>query len=290
MRRSLLLTVSGCVLLSLHPEGRAGTGDELDRSALGKLTFSEEMEAPPGIYQPETRQGTWETKYWFGDPNGISSRTWDGLVDIAVDEAYAGVKSWELKEGVLHLISYRVPRPEDPVFAGREFTQSVLTTARSFSQQYGYFEACLQYPDDPGFWPCFWLWSREGGLGNEIDIAEGQTAAQDKIYNAIHLRHTWKEAPGGEMIRKELTDTVAVPVEDIGKPHVYGLLWTAEELVWYRDGQETLRRRNEGFHDPMFLILSMGMGGWEEGNKPGPETKLPNRFLIDWVRVYELKP
>ena len=303
MRSSLVPLVVSVTLL-LHSADRlsaeapekltAAIGPMLDRSKLGKMTFAEEMEAPISVYDAGTKQGTWETKYWFGDPNGLSSRTWDGLLDIAVDEKYMGLKSFEQKGGELELISYANPRPEDPLFAGRKWTESVLTTAKSFTQLYGYFEMRAAYPDDAGFWPCFWLWSRPGteavkSLDNEIDIAESQTVLQGKMNHAAHLRNVWKEGLGGEIVKKEQGELAQSTLDDIGQPHVYGLLWTKEELVWYVDDKEVASMVNPGFADPMFVILSIGVGGWEEGQKPTENTVFPNRLKVDYVRVYELK-
>jgi beta-glucanase (GH16 family) len=69
--------------------------------------------------------------------------------------------------------------------------------------------------------------------------------------------------------------------------HVYGLLWTPNELVWYIDGKEVFRRENDYFKRPLHLMLDCEiMEAWVGL----PDSKdLPGKFEVDYVRVWQVK-
>ena len=68
--------------------------------------------------------------------------------------------------------------------------------------------------------------------------------------------------------------------------HTFGLLWLPDEYVFYVDGKETWRSKAGGVCQvPQYMLLSDEIGKWA-----GDLTiaKLPDRFLVDHVRVYDL--
>ena len=68
--------------------------------------------------------------------------------------------------------------------------------------------------------------------------------------------------------------------------HTFALLWKADEYVVYVDGKETWRTKAGGVCQvPLYIQLSDEIGDWG-----GDITKanLPDRFLVDYVRVYDL--
>ncbi|WP_157837135.1 glycoside hydrolase family 16 protein [Geminisphaera colitermitum] len=259
---------------------------KLEREKL-KLTFEENFRVPVDFYNPVNDSGRWKTNYWFGWQQSASSRTYAAAKEIAVYEAYAGINPFS-QDG--HSLEIHVnPAPAgDPRMDGKLYTGGTLTTEKSFAQRYGFFEASITMPEGPGFWPAFWLWSRQGpdSLGNEIDIVEGQTVNPAKTWHSLHLRAR-PGLDGKPVSVPEKPDTAEAAAEDIARPHTYGLLWTPEEIVWFVDDNEVARRPNPGFHDEMFLILSVGVGGWEPGNAL-PE-KFPGKMRVHFVRVYQLR-
>jgi len=75
-----------------------------------------------------------------------------------------------------------------------------------------------------------------------------------------------------------------VPYEFYSDYHTYGLLWTPTELVWYLDGKEVFRRKNDFFNRPLHIIFDAEiMEAWD--GLPSV-TDLPSNFQIDYVRVW----
>jgi beta-glucanase (GH16 family) len=68
--------------------------------------------------------------------------------------------------------------------------------------------------------------------------------------------------------------------------HTFSLLWTPEEYVFAVDGKETWRTKAGGVcQTPLYIKLSDEVGPW--GGKIS-EAKLPDCFVVDYVRVYDL--
>ena len=70
--------------------------------------------------------------------------------------------------------------------------------------------------------------------------------------------------------------------------HTFSLLWTPDEYVFYVDGKETWRTTAGGVcQAPLYLKLSdeAAFQGWAGDVR---KAKLPDEFLTDYVRVYDL--
>jgi hypothetical protein len=68
--------------------------------------------------------------------------------------------------------------------------------------------------------------------------------------------------------------------------HTIGLLWLPEQYVFYVDGKETWRTKAGGVSQvPEYMLLSDEVGPWGGDIR---KAKLPDAFLVDYVRVYDL--
>jgi beta-glucanase (GH16 family) len=66
--------------------------------------------------------------------------------------------------------------------------------------------------------------------------------------------------------------------------HVYGCEWDAKEIRWYVDGRLIQARKNDYWHQPLDLALSMGVRG---ALKTTPsKVGFPTTFQVDYVRVW----
>lgn len=167
---------------------------------------------------------------------------------------------------------------------GDKYIDGCVRTRGKFEHTFGYYVARVKMQAQPGHWSAFWLWNtsvgnvgNEGRDGTEIDIFE-KPWLDDRVQHALHWdgygEHHKSE---GKMVR--------VPGVMEGF-HTFGLLWTPDEYSFYVDGKETWRTNAGGVCQvPLYIKLSDEIGKWG-GNIT--EAKLPDRFLVDYVRVYEL--
>jgi hypothetical protein len=277
----------------------------LDRSKLIP-TFSEEFDRPLSFWDRRTRQGRWKTNWFYGDQSGPSSRVSND--EIAVDYPYCGINPFGLWGDEAHIQLSRT-KSKDPRLGGKSLVTGILTTERSFSQLYGYFECRFAAPNAPGCWPSFWLYDapvrdltgkqwdnglgfgREwtGGLTNELDVVEILTNNPRETHHTASARGRWldgRPGTGPDPEFKPLSKSHAVPSNGATWAHAYGAAWTGEEVIWYVDDAEVARMPNPGLHSPMYMIVSMGAGGWN-GNALSPEFTLA-QMRLEYVRAYRL--
>ena len=67
--------------------------------------------------------------------------------------------------------------------------------------------------------------------------------------------------------------------------HVYGLLWTAEEMVWYVDGKEFFRRPNDHFKRPLHVTFDSEIFPTWFGMPD--DRDFPSRFRIRYFRYWK---
>ena len=158
-----------------------------------------------------------------------------------------------------------------------------LTTANSFSQRYGHWEARMKINSQPGVWPAWWMlgdnfssvgWPRSG----EIDMVEdyGFSAVESSVHTAVGDSGGVRTFAGGTGNDSEF--------------HVFAMDWTPEGITFSRDGEPYAKRAWSfaGPSDPlqpMFMLLNVAVGG-KIGN-PMPSTVFPADLVVDYVRVWE---
>ncbi len=149
---------------------------------------------------------------------------------------------------------------------------------RGFS--YGYYEAKIKIPKKHSVYPAFWLLS---GVNTEIDIME---------FGGEWLGTQYKTETGQGMI------DWSNPPYDNGKPetanffnipnidcwHIWGLLWTEDQVTFYMDGIETLTVPSSQIQTKpcaASIILNLAV-------RPGAVFD-EQQMEIDYVRVYKDK-
>ena len=189
-------------------------------------------------------------------------------------------------DGHLRLTSERLGR------GGRPFSSGAVDTYGKFSFTYGRVEVRAQLPAmGQGLWPAIWLlgtgcnptgspcaWPTAGS--NEIDLMEGVNLPNRMFTNLHHGTSVGTSLSTGS---QEHTG-----VDLTARPHTFAVEWEPGGVVrWYRDGDLLSTRTVSGaFDSPMSLIINTAVGGDWPG-PPAQDTRFPQHFDVEFVRVYQ---
>jgi hypothetical protein len=190
---------------------------------------------------------------------------------------------------------------------GQEQPDTSIATFSRYSPsfhawRYGYFEARMKWTPVRGAWPAVWLIpfqdsTREdvyGGVkeSGELDIFEGDGKSRQSFYGTIH---DWRQDPADPERMKDIANTgksnhFPLPQEtDFSQYHLYGMLWEAERITWFFDGEPLHSEKTYKIFDRQdyFLIIGMQEGSnWKAGDLTGV-TAPQMTLTVDWVRVWQ---
>jgi beta-glucanase (GH16 family) len=167
---------------------------------------------------------------------------------------------------------------------GDRYVDGCARTHGRFEHAFGYYVARIRLQKQPGHWSAFWMFGSgvgrvgDGGRdGTEIDIME-KPWLDDRVQHTLHWDGYGKD-------HKSEGKVVQAPGVMEGF-HTFALWWTPEEYVFSIDGRETWRTKAGGVCQvPLYLKLSDEVGPWGGDIK---KAALPDEFLVDYVRVYDL--
>ena len=161
------------------------------------------------------------------------------------------------------------------------YYSGLLTTRRSFSQQYGYFEIRARLPAQSGAWPAFWLLRPDGAWPPEIDAFEYLGRDPSVFWAGFH---TTASGYGDTPVTQRTS--IPGPLEQF---HTYGVLWDRDHIVWYLDHVEVRRIATPAdMHTPMYVLVNLAIGGGGWAGTPNFFTQFPIRMSVDYVRAYGL--
>lgn len=171
------------------------------------------------------------------------------------------------------------------------YRAGMIGSQNRFEQAYGYYEARINFEEQGGHHGAFWLQSARIGRflgdtrrsGTEIDIAE-YFGWKSSLSVALHWDGYQEEN------HKKLSQYVQVP-DGSGAAegfHVYGLLWTEDEYIFFIDGQEVWRTEEAISGVRQYVILSLLISGYERerADRTREAGGFPDTMLVDYVRVY----
>jgi beta-glucanase (GH16 family) len=234
---------------------------------------------PDDVLPPPAEGKTWKLA-WHDEFDGdqLDASKWDVPPDGRRRDAWWMRKAISL-DGNGHLVISTLTE-------GDKYIDGCVRTRGKFEHAFGYWVARIELQNQPGHWSAFWLMGDgvhqvgdQGRDGTEIDIME-KPWLDDRVQQTLH----WDGY--GKHHRSE-GKVVTVPGVMKGF-HTFALLWTPEEYVFYVDGKETWRTKAGGVCQvPLYIKLSDEVGDWGGDVR---KAKLPDRFLVDYVRVYDLVP
>jgi beta-glucanase (GH16 family) len=175
----------------------------------------------------------------------------------------------------------------------REYTSARLISKGKGDWQYGKIEVRAKLPKGLGTWPAIWMlgsitplkWPDDG----EIDIMEHVGFDPGVIHASIHCKKY------NHIIHTQKTAVTTIP-DFADAFHVYGLEWNADSLCISIDDKKYFSFLNEHkgydgwpFSNPMHLLLNVAFGGNWGAAKGIDNSILPQKMLVDYVRVYQKK-
>lgn len=172
---------------------------------------------------------------------------------------------------------------------GEKYTSTKITTKGKKEFLYGRIEARAKLPVGHGLWPAFWMlganidevkWPKTG----EIDILEYIGRDPHMVYTTLHTQDSH-----GNTINTKRT-----PFPDIEEGyHVYAIEWDKDKIDFFVDKKlvytfnpEVKNEDTWPFNKPFYIIVNLAIGG----NFGGPDVDdkvLPQKFLIDYIKVYQ---
>lgn len=174
----------------------------------------------------------------------------------------------------------------------RKYTSARLLTKGKFSFQYGTVEVRAKLPKGRGTWPAIWMMSEDMKKwpdDGELDIMEHVGYHQGYIHASVHTKKY------NHVMQTQKTDTLFL--KDVSeKFHVYKADWSPEKIDVYIDNQKFFTYENKEksygawpFDKPYYLILNLAIGGMWGGKEGIDDSIFPQKFEIDYVRVYQNK-
>ena len=175
-----------------------------------------------------------------------------------------------------------------------DYTSASLITKDKASWTYGRIEVKAKLPTGRGVWPAIWMLGtnmREVGWPKcgEIDIMEYVGYDPNTVCANVHMakyNHT-KGTGKGSKIKAD---------KPYASYHIYAVEWTPERMDFFFDEHKYFTFKNEHggvdvwpFDQPHYLILNLAIGGSWGGQKGIDDSIFPQKFLIDYVRVYRKK-
>ncbi len=173
-----------------------------------------------------------------------------------------------------------------------KYTSARLLTKGKFSFQYGTIEVRAKLPKGRGTWPAIWMMSenmKKWPDDGELDIMEHVGFNPGYIHASVHTKK-YNHIKGTQK-----TDTLIVN-DASERYHVYKADWTPEKIEVYIDDKKFFTYENEEktneawpFNQPYYIILNLAIGGFWGGKEGIDDSIFPQKYYIDYVRVYQNK-
>mgnify|MGYP006277830433 CR=1 FL=1 len=173
------------------------------------------------------------------------------------------------------------------------FTSAKLISKGKGDWRTGRIEVRAKLPTGKGTWPAIWMlptlnnremnWPEDG----EIDIMEHVGYNEGWIYGTIHTEK-YNHVKGTQRSDSIYVENAA------NQFHTYAIDWSEKEIKWFVDDElyNKIERNGEGkegwpFDGRFHLIINLAVGGNWGGKYGVAEDIWPQRFEIDYVRVYQ---
>lgn len=178
-----------------------------------------------------------------------------------------------VSNGAVHITAAKEPivgRGRDGQPQVYPYRSATIATAGKFDFTYGYVQFTANYPIGQGLWPAVWMLASDQQFPPEVDILEAQNMVPGKVAEVFH----------GQTLE------LGQDVPGVFGWHTYGLLWEPGSITWYIDDVPKLHVTSEVPTKPMYLVLTLAVGGdW-----PGPPTagtRFPSSLDVGDMEVWQ---
>lgn len=201
---------------------------------------------------------------------------------------YTSGKNATVENGILTITAKKLDDKKQP----GSYTSSRLSSKDKHEFTYGRMEIRAKLPSGTGIWPAIWmLGTNIGEVGwpacGEIDIMEYVGYEPNTVFATVH----------NEVYHGDNADGSSKKLDSAEEEfHIYGLIWTEKELVFYTDSPDNITHRytpatknadNWPYDKPHFFILNVAVGG-DWGGAHGVDNSIfPQAMEVDYVRVYQ---
>lgn len=165
--------------------------------------------------------------------------------------------------------------------------------------QFGYFEIRFKIPhtgNNEGYGPNFWLWPTHPNAydNTPVEYSELDFFEIDATTNKVTYNMHYKEnnSPSWTLRDPALGNDTAYDFDlDASQFHTYACEWTEEYVNFYLDGQllRSVATPYAGELLPMNMIVDINAPAWNFSKSIGPTTASSYTYVVDYVRVYQLK-
>ena len=179
-------------------------------------------------------------------------------------------------------------------YMGASYTSASLISRYKGDWQYGKFEIRAKVPGGKGTWPAIWMMPTDKEYGGwpksgEMDIMEYVGMNPSNLYYTAHYEGT----SGTGHLSSGIQTAYSQPYN---KFVTFTFIWSPAKLEWYADGVKYCTYSPNStypkvwpFNKMFYMILNLAYGGSWGAQQGIDDTKLPHKFYIDYVRVYQLQ-
>lgn len=182
-------------------------------------------------------------------------------------------------------------------YDGNQYTSARVVSKGKGDFTYGRFEIKAKLPVGVGTWPALWMLASKTTYGptywpdnGEIDIMEHVGFDQNVVHGNVHTK-SFNHAIGTNKGNKITVDGTAETF------HIYAVNWFPDRIDFEIDGKQyfTFIKENNynwpewPFDKDFHLLMNIAVGGSWGGQQGVSDDIFPQKMLIDYVRVYNIK-
>jgi beta-glucanase (GH16 family) len=182
-------------------------------------------------------------------------------------------------------------------FGGNKYTSARMVTKGKKDFLYGKVEVRAKVPVGRGNWPAIWTLASQSDYGRQYWPDNGEIDVMEHVgFNPAVMHFSVHTKAFNHVIGTQKTSKTQVNDFDTAF-HVYSIEWTPKTIQAFIDGKPYFYFENSGkgweewpFDKKQHLLLNLAVGGNWGGQKGVDDSIFPNKFVIDYVRVYGLNP